>query len=147
MANKESIHIKLIKLYSNKNKHSIISKFFWWINRIIFSCDFPATVKFGSNLEMPHNGLSTIIHPRTEIGNNVIIYHNVTIGTKNRKGPKFHCIIGDSVLIGTGSIILGNGDFCIGSNSIIAAGSVVIDQVPENTIVAGNPAKIVKCLK
>ena len=146
MANRKSIHIKLIKLYGNRQKIGLISKLLWWVNRIIFNCDFPGTVKFGANLDMPHHGLSTVVHPRTKIGNNVTIYHNVTIGTKNKKGPKFHCIIEDNVLIGTGSIILGNGEFYIGSNSIIAAGSVVIDQVPKNVLVAGNPAKIVKKL-
>ena len=90
----------------------------------------------------------TIVHPLSIvigngviIGDNVKIFHCVTIGQKNNQYP----IIGNNVTIYPHSIVLGG--IRIGNNSIIGAGSVVIDSVPENSIVAGNPAKILKTNK
>lgn len=93
----------------------------------------------GKNFTIGHP-LSIVIGKDVVIGDNVTVYHNVTIGNKNNKYP----IIGNNVLIYPHSIIVG--DIKIGNNSIIEAGSVVLNDVPENCLVAGNPAKIIKKL-
>lgn len=74
-------------------------------------------------------------------GKNVLLRQGVTVGKSDGKRKGFP-IIGDNVVFGVNSIVLGG--IKIGNNSVIGAGSVVIDDVPDNTLVAGVPAKIKK---
>ncbi len=108
--------------------------------RIIFSCDIPYKMVIGKGANFPHYALGCLFHPKVSIGEHCTILHNVTIGGKSGSNvlPK----IGNNVLIGTGAIILG--PITIGNNAIIGAGSVVVKDVPDNCVVAGNPAKIIK---
>ena len=81
-----------------------------------------------------------VIHARAVIGKNCVIGQCVTIGgrSKHYAVP----IIGDNVYIGAGAKILG--PVKIGANSVIGAGAVVLNDVPENSIVVGVPAKVIK---
>lgn len=90
-----------------------------------------------------YHGYSTIIHA-TKIGKNFSTYQNVTIGRGNKINQRYTPIIGDNVIIYTGSVVVGG--ITIGNNVKIGAGSVVIKDVPSNCVVAGNPAKVVKFL-
>lgn len=72
------------------------------------------------------------------IGENFYVNHLVTVGEVDGKRPT----IGDNVSIYTGAIIIG--DITVGDNSVVGAGSVVVRDVPENCVVVGNPARIVK---
>lgn len=87
-----------------------------------------------------HHPFSTIINANT-IGRGCIIRHNTTIGNTNELLDHVP-IIGNNVNIGAGAIIIGK--ICIGDNVTIGAGSVVVKDVPNNCIVAGNPAKIIR---
>jgi serine acetyltransferase len=107
----------------------------------ILGIDIPDSTRIGKNFQVFH-GQGLIISNKTLIGNNVVARHNTTIG--NAKSGGACPIIGDNVNIGANSVIIG--EIFIGNNSIIAAGSVVIKDVPANVIVAGNPAKVVKYL-
>lgn len=74
------------------------------------------------------------------IGKNITLHQGVTIG-KNFGGRKYgYPIIGDNVIIYPNSVIVGS--ISIGNNVVIGAGSVVIDNVPDNCVVAGNPARV-----
>ena len=98
------------------------------------------TPKLGGGIIMPHWG--RILINAKEVGDNLYIFHNVTIGNDYKSGtPK----IGNNVLIGTGSIILGN--ITIGDNVVIGAGSCVMIDIPSNSLVTGNPAKIFKSIE
>lgn len=94
------------------------------------------TPKIGKGLIVVH-GDSTFINAK-EIGERCYVNQNVTIGVIGDKKPT----IGNNVRIATGAIVLGN--ITIGNNVIIAAGAVVVKDVPDNCMVAGNPAFIKK---
>lgn len=121
-----------------------------WINPP-FYCDYGFNIEVGKNLFTNYN--CTILDvAKVKIGDNVLIGPNVSIYTA---GHPIHAdtrktvyeygapiTIGDNVWIGGNSIILP--DVTVGSNSVIAAGSVVTKDVPEWTVVAGNPARVIK---
>ena len=136
---------KLIKFIEYKSRISIKHKKFAkccdFFLRVIFNMDFPCTVRVGEGLVLPHLGVGVVIHPRTTIGSNCKIYHNVTIGCRNNEGPPQ---ISNNVLIGAGACILGN--VKIGDNVAIGANSVVLQDCPPNSVVVGIPAKVVKTL-
>lgn len=97
-----------------------------------------ASNKVGKGLVIEH-GHSTVIHA-TSIGENCHVWQNVTIGKQWPGGEK--PVIGNNVFVCTGSVVLGN--ITIGDNVVIGANAVVTKSVPNNCIVAGNPAKIIK---
>ena len=85
--------------------------------------------------------MGVVIGETTEIGNNVTIYQGVTLGGVSIKKGKRHPTIGNNVIIGAGSKILGPLE--IGDNSKIGANSVVINDIPSNSTVVGIPGKVV----
>lgn len=105
----------------------------------ILGIDVFDVTRIGNALNVYH-GIGLIVNGDVVIGNNVTLRHNTTIGN-TKKGGKSP-VIGNNVEVGANCVIIG--DITIGDNAIIAAGSVVIKDVPEYTIVAGNPARVVK---
>ena len=94
-------------------------------------------MKLGYGFYIGH-GVSIVINSGTIIGNNCNISQNLTIGT-NHETP---AIIGDNVYIGPGVCIVEN--VIIGNNVVIAANAVVTNDIPDFSVVAGCPAKIIK---
>ena len=76
------------------------------------------------------------------IGDNVTMFHGVTLGGTGKQKGKRHPTIGNNVFIGSGAKILGN--IKIGDNAKIGANAVILKDVPENTTVVGVPGRIVK---
>lgn len=76
----------------------------------------------------------------SHVGRNLQIWHNVTVGKERSGGSR--PVIGDNVKICTGAVVLGN--ITIGNNAVIGACTVVVKSVPDNCVVVGNPARIVK---
>lgn len=95
----------------------------------------------GKGLFIDH-GTGVVIGETTIIGNNVTLFHGVTLGGTGKEKGKRHPTIKDNVFIGSGAKILGN--ITIGKNTKIGANAVVLKDVEENKTVVGVPAKIVK---
>lgn len=114
---------------------------------VLLGIDFPGRVQVGKDLKMVHRGLGTVVYPRTEIGDRVRIYHQVTIGRKDAHIPiersAFERIeIGDDVVLFPGSKVLGgNGVTRVGNGTILAANAVLMTSTGENEIWGGVPAK------
>lgn len=111
--------------------------------RILFPADVPPQMQIGRGTVFPHDALGCVFHPNVKIGKNCKILHGVTMG--GRAGHKGLPIIGDNVVIGTHAQIVGN--VRIGNNSIVGAGAIVTHDVPDNVVVVGNPAKILRSNK
>jgi serine O-acetyltransferase len=106
----------------------------------MFAVDIHPGARFGKGIMFDHaNGI--VIGETAVIGDNCSFLHSVTLGGSGKEGGDRHPKIGDNVLIGAGAKILGN--IRVGRCSRIAAGSVVLAEVPDNTTVAGVPAKVV----
>lgn len=97
--------------------------------------------KIGKRLVIDH-GMGIVIGETAEIGDDCLIFHGVTLGGTGKETGKRHPTIGNNVLIGTGAKVLG--PFRVGDNSRIAANSVVLSEVPDNSTAVGIPAKIVR---
>ena len=95
----------------------------------------------GKNLVIDH-GTGVVIGETAEIGDDCIIYQGVTLGGTGKEQGKRHPTLGNNVIVGAGARVLG--PFHVGDNSKIAAGAVVLSEVPPNSTVVGVPARIVK---
>ena len=100
----------------------------------------PAATKIGEGFYIGHSG-RIIINPKAVLGKNINISTGVTIGQENRGKRKGVPTIGDNCWIGTNAVIVGN--ITIGSDVLIAPLSFVNFDVPDHSIVVGNPAKII----
>lgn len=95
----------------------------------------------GERLFIDH-GMGIVIGETCEIGNDVVIYQGVTLGGTGKEKGKRHPTIGNNVVIGSGSKVLGS--FKIGDNSNVGSNAVVLREVPDNCTVVGNPGRVVK---
>ncbi len=95
----------------------------------------------GRRLVIDH-GTGIVIGETAEIGDDVLIYQGVTLGGTGKDIGKRHPTVGNNVMISAGAKVLG--PFKIGDNSRIAAGAVVLHEVPPNSTVVGVPARVVK---
>ena len=88
------------------------------------------------------HGMGVVIGETTIIGDNCTIYQNVTLGGTGKDTGKRHPTLGNNVLVGSGAKVLG--PFTVGDNARIAAGAVVLNEVPANATAVGVPARVVK---
>lgn len=95
----------------------------------------------GRRLVIDH-GTGIVIGETTEIGDDVLIYQGVTLGGTGKDTGKRHPTIGNNVMISAGAKVLG--PFKVGDNSRIAAGAVVLEEVPPDCTVVGVPARVVR---
>lgn len=91
-------------------------------------------------LTFAHFG-AIVINPKVEIGNNVLIYQDVTVGSQRGGGKAGAPKIGNNVIISSGAKVIGN--VTIGNNVMIGANAVVVKDIPDNAIAVGVPAKVI----
>lgn len=97
--------------------------------------------KIGRGVLIDH-GMGVVIGETAEVGDGCTIYQGVTLGGTGKDTGKRHPTIGNNVLIGSGAKVLG--PFKVGDNARIAAGAVVLTEVPENATAVGVPARVVR---
>ena len=106
----------------------------------VFQTDINPAARIGKGIFLDH-ATGLVVGETAVVGDNVSILHGVTLGGTGKEGSDRHPKIGNGVLIGAGAKILGN--IHIGNCSRVAAGSVVLKEVPAKTTVAGVPARVV----
>ena len=107
---------------------------------LIYRCVVPRTCEIGEGTELCHGGIAVVIHERARIGRKVMICQCVTIG--GRSGIVGVPVIEDDVFIGAGAKVLG--DIRIGRRVVIGANAVVLESVPDDAVVAGVPARVIR---
>ena len=129
-------------------KFDLIARFISQLSRFLTGIEIHPGAKIGKNLFIDH-GMGVVIGETSEIGDNVTIYHAVTLGgispsidTELQRNEKRHPTIGNDVVIGSGAQIIG--PVVVGNCARIAANAVVVNDVAENTTMVGVPAKAIR---
>ena len=127
-----------ISHYLYINKLFFLARLISQISRFFTGIEIHPGAKIGRGLVIDH-GMGVVIGETAEIGDNVLLYHGVTLGGTGKDKGKRHPTVGNNVVIGAGAKVLG--PIYIGSNSKIGANSVVLNNVREGATAVGIPAK------
>ena len=126
-------------------KFDLIARMISQFSRFLTGIEIHPKAKIGDNLFIDH-GMGVVIGETSEIGNNVTIYHMVTLGgiapsikSNEQRNTKRHPTLMDNVVVGSGAQILG--PVIVGKNAKVGANAVVTKDVPENAVMVGIPAK------
>ena len=126
-------------------KFNLIARMISQFSRFLTGIEIHPKAKIGVNLFIDH-GMGVVIGETSEIGNNVTIYHMVTLGgvspsieSNQQRNVKRHPTLMDNVVVGSGAQILG--PVVVGKNAKVGANAVVTKDVPENAVMVGIPAK------
>ena len=133
-------------------KNRITKKILWAVYKTLDitivkafgNAEIPASCSIGKGLRLPHGGNGIILHSFCKIGDNVILFHQVTLGvdpTNMGKTNHGSPTVGNNVLIGAGAKLIGK--IKVGDNVKIGANAVVIKNVPSNSTAVGVPARII----
>ena len=126
-------------------KFNLVARIISQFSRFLTGIEIHPNAKIGKNLFIDH-GMGVVIGETSEIGDNVTIYHMVTLGgispsinSDDQRETKRHPTLQDNVVVGSGAQVLG--PITIGKNAKIGANAVVTKDVPENGVMVGIPAK------
>ena len=126
-------------------KFDLIARVISQFSRFLTGIEIHPKAKIGKNLFIDH-GMGVVIGETSEIGENVTIYHSVTLGgispsidSDNQRDVKRHPTLKNNVVVGSGAQVLG--PIVVGENAKIGANAVVTKDVPENAVMVGIPAK------
>ena len=126
-------------------KFHLIARIISQFSRFLTGIEIHPAAKIGKNFFVDH-GMGVVIGETSEIGDNVTIYHMVTLGgispsinSDNQRQVKRHPTLKDNVVIGSGAQVLG--PITVGENAKIGANAVVTKDIPANAVMVGIPAK------
>lgn len=144
LINTPGIHAVVFHRFSHflyVKKRFFLARFISQISRFLTGIEIHPGAKIGKRLFIDH-GMGVVIGETTEIGDDVVMYHQVTLGGTGKECGKRHPTIKNGVVISTGAKVLGN--ITIGENVKIGANSVVLKDIPDNATVVGIPARVVR---
>ena len=118
---------------------TIPARFLSHVSRFVTGIEIHPAAKLGPGLFIDH-GMGVVIGETAEVGENVTLLQGVTLGGTSLKREKRHPTLGNNVVVGAGAKIIGA--FKIGDGSRIGAGSVVVREVPTNSVVVGVPGRV-----
>ena len=118
---------------------TIPARFLSHMGRFLTGIEIHPAAKLGPGLFIDH-GMGVVIGETAEVGENVTLLQGVTLGGTSLRREKRHPTLGDNVVVGAGAKIIGA--FKIGDGSRIGAGSVVVREVPMNSVVVGVPGRV-----
>lgn len=123
-----------------KSKMFFMARLISQLARFFTGIEIHPGAKIGRGLVIDH-GMGVVIGETAEVGDNVLLYHGVTLGGTGKDKGKRHPTVGNNVMIGSGAKVLG--PIVIGDNVKIGANAVVLKDVPANSTAVGIPAKII----
>ncbi len=109
------------------------------LSRFLTGIEIHPAARLGRGLFIDH-GMGVVIGETSEVGENVTLYQGVSLAGTSLKKEKRHPTLGNNVTVGAGAKIIGG--FTIGDNSRVGAGSVVVREVPPNSVVVGVPGRV-----
>ncbi|HEU5393271.1 MAG TPA: serine O-acetyltransferase EpsC, partial [Candidatus Methylomirabilis sp.] len=118
----------------------LLGRFLSHLGRFLTGIEIHPAATIGPGVFIDH-GMGVVIGETAEVGENVTIYQGVTLGGTSLERVKRHPTIQRNVVIGSGAKILG--PFTVGENSRIGSGSVVVKEVPPNSVVVGVPGRVI----
>lgn len=123
-----------------KKRMFLLGRLISHIGRFLTGIEIHPGAKIGKRFFIDH-GMGVVIGETAEIGNDVTLYHGVTLGGVSLKKGKRHPTLEDNVIVGAGAKILG--PFTVGKDSKIGSNSVVVKEIPQNSTVVGIPGRVV----
>lgn len=126
-----------------QGKAKFLARFLSWFGRLVTNVDIHPGARIGARFFIDH-GAGVVIGETAEVGNDVTLYHGVTLGGTSWTAGKRHPTLMDGVLVGAGAKILG--PITVGVGARVGANSVVVEDVPPGMTVVGIPGRIVKPL-
>lgn len=136
------LHARTLHRLSNKLWHANfkwLARFLSYLTRGLTGIEIHPGATIGRRFFIDH-GMGVVIGETAEIGDDVTIYHGVTLGGTSWRHGKRHPSLGDGVVVGAGAKILG--PICIGENAKIGSNAVVVKDVPAGATAVGIPARI-----
>ena len=118
----------------------LLARFISHLGRFFTGIEIHPAARIGPGVFIDH-GMGVVIGETAEVGENVTIYQGVTLGGTSLERVKRHPTIHRNVVIGSGAKVLG--PFTVGENSRIGSGSVVVKEVPPNSVVVGVPGRVI----
>ena len=132
-----------ISHYFYERKHLILARYISEKAKRKTGIEIHPGATIGKRLFIDH-GTGVVIGETAIVGNDVTLFHGVTLGGTGKEKGKRHPTVGNNVFIGSGAKILGN--IVVGNNVKIGANAVILKDVPSNVTIVGVPGKIVKTL-
>src|SRR6056297_3070212 len=118
--------------------HDFAARLVAHLGRLLTGVEIHPGAEVGDRLFIDH-GMGTVVGETSVVGDDVLLYHGVTLGGKSMRREKRHPTLEDGVTVGANATLVG--PITIGENATVGAGAVVVDDVPPETTVVGNPAR------